>query len=217
MTRLWALWLAGLACCGGSGGAVQVREPAPPAPKPVAPPRPVIGIAVTEAGVGPINTQTSATAEGLRAILPGFEVRPIYAPGHSAESGPGFNVPDLHVLDGDELLFVVAPNERAEVLDVRIASPRISNDRGWRIGATLADMQRIDGCQCISDGLTCFAKGSRVGILLDDDCQGRAASSSDDDFALYRRLEAGDREALNKLAGRKIRMLVWTPEAFELE
>ncbi|HWO19860.1 MAG TPA: hypothetical protein VNO30_13835 [Kofleriaceae bacterium] len=219
MTRLWALWLAGLACCGGSGAAVPVREPAPPPPTPVAPPpRPAtLGIAVTEAGVGPINAQTPATVEALRALLPTYDVRPVYAPGLGADSGPGLNVPDIHVFEGGELLFVVVPGERGEVLDIRVASPRVTSERGWRIGATLGDPQGVDGCQCISDGLTCFAKGSHVGIMLDDDCQGRTMSGSDDDFGLYSRLESGDREAMNKLAGRKIRMLVWNPEAFEIE
>lgn len=213
MVRIWALCLAGLACGG------KVREPSPPVADP-APARPAatkIDITVTEAGVGPINAQTPATLEALRAILPRYDVRPIYAPGLGADRGPGFNVPDLHVFAGEELLFLVVPGDHGEVLDVRIASPRITSERGWRAGATLADVSAIDGCVCIADGLTCFAKGSHVGILLDDDCQGRMTSGSDDDFALYRRLEAGERDALSKLTGRTIRMLTWNPEAFEIE
>jgi hypothetical protein len=213
MVRIWALCLAGLACGG------KARAPAPPVARPV-PARPAvekIDLTVTEAGVGPINAQTPATLEGLRELLPRYDVRPIFAPGLGADSGPGFNVPDLHVFAGEELLLLVVPGDRGEVVDIRIASPRITSERGWRVGATLADVQAIDGCVCIADGLTCFAKGSHVGILLDDDCQGRMMSGSDDDFALYRRLEAGDRDSLSKLAGRKIRMLTWNPEAFEIE
>ena len=192
--------------------------------EPAAAPIEPLGLVLTESGLGPIGASTSAKAEALRPLLPNdLEVRAEYAPGLEPDKREGFGpgevdiVPDAHIYAGKELVAIVIPDVEGKVMAIRVISPRVVSERGWRTGKTLSDTKFIAGCQCIGDGLLCSPKGSRMGVILDEDCSSKYMDGSDGDLERYRGLSKGDDTAIATLRGKKVRMLSWWTERFKPE
>jgi len=196
-----AVW----SCGGGSRGSGGKVATAPETAGP--------GLVVRETGVGPIDGNTEVSVERVQSLLPGYEVKG--EPGFHLTAGAG---PDVHVsMNGEKLLIILAA-ESGGALEVLVVSPSVASQARWRVGDQLTDPTQLAGCECLGIGLTCFTKGSHIGLVLDDNC---ARNLEDDAMAgghtvsrEYRRVESGEPAALATLNGRTVRMLMWKPRGF---
>ena len=172
------------------------------------PPAPPFPITLTEAGLGSIGATTPAKPEAIGPLLPaGLETRSEYAPGLGSDSG---FAADVNIYAGKELVAIIIAGDDGNAYAMRIISPRIVSDRGWRTGTTLSDPSIVKVCHCIGDGLVCsHATTSHVGIILDVDCQGALMDGSASEIDRFRKMGKGDETAIATLRGRKVRMLNW--------
>jgi len=181
-----------LFACGGSGSK-------PPADQTSGSRAPIV---VREDGVGPIDASTTATESAIRALFPGYDVK----------IDNTLGVPDVLVSGDGEVQLIVSGHESGAVMSVRVMSKRVTSEAGWRVGDKITDASRFGVCECMGDGLTCFAKQSHVGAVLDEDCMGKmeqAAMAGKPASSAYADIFAGDPAALASLAGHTIRMLLW--------
>jgi hypothetical protein len=131
---------------------------------------------ISEAGLGPLGATSEATEAGLRAEFPKLTVKTTDL---GAESGIVFDV-----LDGDEKLFYVVPdeNEGADANEHRYAntifamfatSPRIEvADHAWRVGRPLDNADGLVGCECWGDGeVTSCAVTGHLRVVFEDRCE----------------------------------------------
>src|SRR5688572_6407805 len=181
-------------------------DKAPPAPPP-------LPLTITDEGLGPITATTPATVDAISALLPaGLTAKSAAAPGLE---GTGMG-DDVRIHAGDTLVAIIIPGDDGNVYAMRVVSPRIVSDRGWRTGTTITDPAVVAGCSCMGDGLACYRKNGRVGVILDEDCQTKYMDGDEADVKRYRGLSRGDDTALATLRGKKVVLLTWSRERFTL-
>lgn len=183
------LALAVLAACGGASRAEPVSNrtdrPAPP-----------ITFQVRLDGVGPLDHRSKATLDALRAALPGLEVR---ARDLGDVSGIVFDV-----LDGDEKLFYVVPDEEEQeedgtrryletIFTIFVTSPRISvQGYSWRVGAPLESTKDLVRCECWGSGeVTACSIRAHLAVIFEDRC------------------EAAEKDGPQAMVGHKIGRIMW--------
>lgn len=155
---------------------------------------------VTEAGIGPIRAGVQVTEEALRPLLPGYDVK----------AEPGWDLDEMAVYKNGDRLFHVVPDGDGRVLTVHVTSPRIAAKAGWRVGTTLDDVRGLGSCQCFPNGIACYAEGSLVIALVEDDhlCEDMLRENEAARQQTIR-LERGDPEALATMRGHRIKELQW--------
>jgi len=168
------------AACGG-----PAKQPAP-AP-----------IHMSAQGVGSITAQTPATVDGVRAALPGYDVKQIDTP----------DGPEIHVAQrGEDLFYVVPQTDGHHILNVHVTSARVTfGENGWQIGAAFKSGSLLTKCDCWGPHpdrpghSVCYRKGDHVAVGFDRECRDE-----------YEDLPA----VVADLAGKPIKLLVWSPSAF---
>jgi hypothetical protein len=144
---------------------------------------------ITQTGFGPITASSPATLENLRALFPGYQVRPV-------------NDPNLeyHIYAGNEQLAFVVLNDDMSVFNVHATSGRIAvSDRSWRVGETFQGSYQLSNCECWGDNPTCYKTGEHVAVNFKRGCDG---------------VTSGEHRALRALDGLPVQRVIWSPTAF---
>jgi hypothetical protein len=155
-----------------------------------------VAFRVRLSGVGPIDYKSEATLEALRAALPGLEVRSHDLGG---DSGIVFDV-----MDGDEKLFYVVPDEEEQeengtrryletVFTIFVTSPRLSVEGySWRVGAPLESTKDLVRCECWGSGeVTACSIRAHLAVIFEERC------------------EAAERSGPEAMVGHKIGRIMW--------
>ncbi len=160
-----------------------------------------IELVLSETGIGPIGAGTRATVGDIKTLLPGHQVAAV----------EGDLVTVFSVSRGGERLFDVVPSSvDGSVYSIDVYSPLIRSDRGWAVGGELGDATQLAGCECRAN-LTCFMKGSRIGVTFFIDCNSTLSAGAPAEREKLRKFTSGDRAAIATLSGQRIRVLVWQP------
>ena len=162
------LALVALVAC---GGAPRTETVANQTEKPAAP----VSFRVRLDGVGPLTATSESTLEGLRAALPGLDVRRT----DLGESGIVYDV-----LDGSEKLFYVVPDELEQeedgtrryektIFTIFVTSPRIGVDGySWRVGAPLESAKDLMQCECWGSGeVTACSIRAHLAVIFEERCE----------------------------------------------
>jgi hypothetical protein len=203
-----ALW-----SCGGGNTAGSNTSGKPPGTADTA----GSALVVRETGVGPIDGNVEVSVENVRALLPGYDVTGDASMTLTSDGGPG--PPEIRVSSKGEDLLVIVPTERGHVLFALVLSSRVASQARWRVGDKLSDPSQLAGCNCVGAGLTCFTKGSHIGLIVDDHCTTKleddAMAGRDTVSREYRRLANGEPAALAALNGHTVQRLSWYPRALD--
>lgn len=169
-------------------GTPPALAPAAPAPVVAKPPSALLTMNVSS--LGPITGATPANLAALRALFAkdGFAVKEVDNAG-----------PELHVSQGDELLFYVIPNEDGSLFNVHVVSPKvaIAEHPQWKIGGPFTGDALLTECECWGEHPVCFRTGDHVAVAFQRACDGL-------EDARMRRV----------LSGVTIQRAVWSPQPF---
>ena len=147
-------------------------------------------LTMTSKGLGPIDSTTKATLANLRALLAGYEVRPV---------NDGSLEYDIFK-DGERLAYVVPDDQSGYVFNVHVVSSHVAvHGYPWRVGRAFGDWAHLTTCECWGPNPTCYASGEHLAVNFDRACEG---------------LTGGDRSALRELDGLIVQRVIWSPSAF---
>ena len=169
------------AACASSPPAAPVK----PAPRSGPDPMYVIG----DLAVGPIRGDSRGTLVGLRALLPGLEVKPVYD-----------GAVEYHVArDGEELYYVI-PGDDGGVFNVHITSSKLGAPaHPWRAGQPFSGAATLTACECWGDQPVCYKTGEHVAVSFKRACDG---------------IENADGRAWQVLDGVAVQRMIWSPTPF---
>ena len=162
-----------------------------------APPRPVAKpvavapspFAITDTAMGAITGTSRGTLEGLRGLLRGFEVRPVYDGGL-----------EYHVYKDGEQLYYVIPADDGTVFNVHVTSAKYAFERRpWHAGEPFKGAAELTACECWGEQPVCYRQGEHVAVSFKRACAG---------------LSEGDQHARAVLDGVAVQRLIWSPTAF---
>jgi hypothetical protein len=185
-------WLAlvVLAACGA--GAPRTQTVSNKTDSPATP----ITFQVRLDGVGPLDYRSKATHEALRTALPGLEVK-----AHDLGDVSGIV---YDVLDGDDKLFYVVPDEEEQeedgtrryletIFTIFVTSPRISvQGYSWRVGAPLESTKDLVRCECWGSGeVTACSIRAHLAVIFEERC------------------EAAEKDGPQAMVGHKIGRIMW--------
>lgn len=92
-------------------------------------------LALTDAGIGPINEDTPFNGEVITDLFPNLLVEP----GQSMSEGESY--PVIRIIEGDQELFTIIPgSERITILRIEILSPFTTLNNGGAIGDLFASL-----------------------------------------------------------------------------
>lgn len=168
----WLALAVVVGCVGcGSASRTQTETVANKTERPAAP----LAFRVRLDGVGPLTYKSESTLEGLRAALPGLEVRRT----DLGESGIVYDV-----LDGSEKLFYVVPDELEQeedgtrryektIFTIFVTTPRITVDGyTWRVGAPLESAKDLMRCECWGAGeVTACSIRAHLAVIFEERCE----------------------------------------------
>jgi hypothetical protein len=141
-------------------------------------------------GVGPIDSTTKATLTNLRALLVGYDVKPV---------NDGSLQYDIF-RDSQRLAYVVPDDQSGYVFNVHAVSGSVEvSGHPWRVGHAFGDAQHLTNCECWGPNPTCYASGDHLAVNFDRDCN---------------ELTGGDPTLLRQLNGEIIQRVIWSPTAF---
>lgn len=144
-------------------------------------------LTVTAHGVGPIDSESKATLTDLRALLSGFEVRPV---------NDGALQYDIY-RGGERLAFVVPDENTGLVFNIHVVSSRVRVvGHPWRVGHVFGDAAHLTNCECWGPNPTCYAAGEHIGVNFARDCDG---------------VSGEERKALRVLDGLTVQRVIWSP------
>lgn len=144
-------------------------------------------LAMTAHGVGPIDSESKATLMDLRALLSGFEVRPV---------NDGSLQFDIY-RDGVKLAYVVPDENTGLVFNVHVVSSRVDiAGHPWRVGYVFDDAAHLTNCECWGPNPTCYAEGEHIAVNFARDCDG---------------VTNVDRKVLRVLDGLTVQRVIWSP------
>jgi hypothetical protein len=147
-------------------------------------------LTMTPHGVGPIDSTTKATLTDLRALLVGYEVRPV---------NDGSLEYDIYK-HGEKLAYVVPDDHSGYVFNVHAVSSKVEvTGHPWRVGRAFGDVAHLTSCECWGPNPTCYATGEHIAVNFNRDCAD---------------VTTGDRNALRVLDGEIVQRVIWSPSAF---
>lgn len=174
-------WLA-IACVLGCSAPVTPTY-VPPEPQ----------ISLTAQSLGPLSAKTPANLVALRKALAGYDVVPV-----NVDTTPETPALEYQVYDGAKLMFVIVPTGEGEILNVHVASPKVTVvGQPWRVGGPFTGADKLTSCECWGGKPACFIKGAHVAVTFDRSCRG-----------------TGDARTRRVLEGVAIKRLVWRPKPF---
>jgi hypothetical protein len=147
-------------------------------------------------GVGPLGDRSEATLEGLRAAMPGLEVKTHDLGG---DSGIVFDVFD----GGEKLMYVVPDEEEQEengtrrygntIFTIFVTSPRIAVEGySWRVGSPLESAKDLTRCECWGSGeVTACSLFAYLAVIFEERC------------------EAAEQSGPQAMVGHKIGRIMW--------
>jgi len=151
---------------------------------------PQAALTMSSRGVGPITSTTKVTLTDLRAILVGYEVRPLH---------DGSLQYDIYQ-SGEKLAYVVPDDQSGYVFNVHAVSSRVAiSGHPWRVGRAFGNASHLTNCECWGSNPTCYASGEHIAVNFGRQC-------SD--------LTGVDRSALRALDGEIVQRVIWSPTAF---
>ena len=184
MAKPWPIivLVAGCAAAPPPQPIARARVAASPSPSPSP-------FAITESSLGAITGKTRGTLEGLRAVLPGFEVTPVYDGGL-----------EYHVSQNGEHLYYVIPADDGTVFNVHVVSGKLGTTlHPWRAGEPFKGAALLTMCECWGDQPVCFRHGEHVAVAFKRSCEG---------------LQGGDPHAHAVLDGVTVQRMIWSPTPF---
>ncbi|HUS28484.1 MAG TPA: hypothetical protein VMZ53_08245 [Kofleriaceae bacterium] len=180
MRVAWLILLAG--CYRSTPGATPLANKTPDA-APAA-------LTMTPKGVGPIDNTTKVTLTNLRALLIGYEVRPLN------DTSLEYDI----YRDGEKLAYVVPDDQSGYVFNVHATSSRVVvSGHPWRVGRAFGDSAHLTNCECWGPNPTCYASGEHIAVNFKRDCED---------------LTGSDRSALRALDGEIVQRVIWSPTPF---
>ena len=151
---------------------------------------PEVALTMSSRGVGPINNTTKATLSSLRAILVGYEVKPL---------NDGSLQYDIYQ-NGEKLAYVVPDDQSGYVFNVHAVSSKVAvNGHPWRVGRAFGNSSHLTNCECWGSNPTCYASGDHIAVNFNRECGD---------------LTGMDPSALRALDGAIVQRVIWSPTAF---